>query len=71
MELLLQRDASIEITEAIVTAAAGNGSSGKEVMELLLQRDASIEITEAIVTAAAGNGRQREGGDERTDPALV
>jgi hypothetical protein len=55
MELLLQRDATIEITEAIVTAAAGNWDSGKEVMELLLQRDATIEITEAIVTAAAGN----------------
>jgi hypothetical protein len=55
MELLLQRDASIEITEAIVTAAAGNRGSGKEVMELLLQRDATIEITEAIVTEATGN----------------
>jgi hypothetical protein len=55
MQLLLQRDPSIGITEAIVTAAAKNPNSGKEVMELLLQRDASIEITEAIVTAAAGN----------------
>jgi hypothetical protein len=55
MELLLQRDATIEITEAIVTAAAGNRSNGKEVMELLLQRDATIEITEAIVTAATGH----------------
>jgi hypothetical protein len=55
MQLLLQRDATIEITEAIVTAAAGNRFSGKKVMELLLQRDATIEITEAIVTAAAGN----------------
>jgi hypothetical protein len=52
IELLLQRDARIEITEAVVTTAAGNG---KEVIELLLQRDATIEITEAIVTAAAGN----------------
>jgi hypothetical protein len=29
MQLLLQRDASIEITEAIVTAAAGNGTAGR------------------------------------------
>jgi predicted acetyltransferase len=55
MLLLLQRDASIEITGAVVTAAAGNENSGREVMELLLQRDSSIEITEAIITAAAGN----------------
>jgi hypothetical protein len=57
MQVLLQRDATIEITEAIVTAAAENWDSGKEVMELLLQRDATIEITEAIVTAAASNGQ--------------
>jgi hypothetical protein len=55
MELLLQRDPTIEITEPIVTAAAGT-ISGKEVMELLQQRDATIVITEAIVTEAAGNG---------------
>jgi ankyrin repeat protein/predicted acetyltransferase len=55
MQLLFQRDASIEITEAVVSAAARNPGSGKEVMELLLQRDASIEITEAIVIAAMGN----------------
>jgi hypothetical protein len=32
MQLLLQRDASIVITEDIVTAAAGNDRSGKEVI---------------------------------------
>jgi hypothetical protein len=53
IELLLQRDASIEITEPIVTAAAGNEDSGEKVIQLLLQRDASIGITEAIVFAAA------------------
>jgi predicted acetyltransferase len=57
MQLLLQRDATIEITEAVVTAAARNWSGGKEVMELLLRRDAGIEITEAVVTAAAGHSR--------------
>jgi ankyrin repeat protein len=60
MKQLLRRDASIEITEPIVFAAARNKRSGKEVMELLLQRDASIEITEPIVTAAAEG---KEGGD--------
>jgi hypothetical protein len=55
MGLLLQRNAIIEITEAVVTAVAGNERSGKEVMELLLQRDAIIEITEDTATAAAGN----------------
>jgi len=53
MELLLARDANIEITEAVVTVAAGNKRNGKEVMELLLARDANIEITEAVVAAAA------------------
>jgi hypothetical protein len=53
MELLLARDANVEITEAVVTAAAGN-TRGKEVMELLLARDPNVEITEAVVTAAAG-----------------
>jgi predicted transcriptional regulator len=55
MQLLLQRDASIEITEAIITAAAGNWNSGKEVMELLLPGDSGIEITGAVVTAVAEN----------------
>jgi hypothetical protein len=57
MELLLARDPNVEITEAVVTAAAGN-TWGKEVMELLLARDSNIEITEAVVTAA---GREHVG----------
>jgi predicted transcriptional regulator len=56
MQQLLQRDASIEITEDIVIAAAENRDSGEEVMQVLLQKDPSIEITEAIVIEAAGNG---------------
>jgi hypothetical protein len=54
VELLLARNADIRITEAVVTAAAGNERDGKEVLELLLARDSNIEITEEVVTAAAG-----------------
>jgi predicted acetyltransferase len=54
MQQLLQRDASIKITEAVVIAAARN-NSGKEVMQQLMQRDDNIKITEAIVTAVARN----------------
>ena len=54
VKILLDRDANIEITEAVLTAAAGN-SNGKNVIELLLARDANIEITEAVLTAAAEN----------------
>ncbi|KAK3353751.1 heterokaryon incompatibility protein-domain-containing protein [Lasiosphaeria hispida] len=54
--LLGQRGAEVKITEGVVTAAAGNGSSGKEIMRLLLeQRGAEVKITEGVVTAVAGN----------------
>jgi len=55
IELLLDRDSNIEITETIVVAAAKN-KYGKDMMELLLHRDPNIEITEAVVVAAAGDG---------------
>ncbi|KAL8907434.1 MAG: hypothetical protein Q9207_001404 [Kuettlingeria erythrocarpa] len=50
MELLLdRRGADIQITEAVVQAAAGNWGSGKEVITLLLdRRGADIQITEAV-----------------------
>ena len=54
MEVLFNTHPNIEITEAIVIAAAGN-SGGKEVMEVLLSARPNIEITEPIVIAAAGN----------------
>jgi predicted acetyltransferase len=53
IELLLDRDPNIEITEAVVVAAAKN-KYGKNMIELLLDRDPNIEITEAVVVAAAG-----------------
>jgi hypothetical protein len=58
MKLLLQRDASIEITEAIVTAAAGNEYSGEEVMELLLETDRAF-VAKSSLIAAAFFGRQK------------
>lgn len=55
MKLLLdRRGADIEITEAVVQAAAGNWESSKEVMTLLLdRRRANIPITEAVVESIA------------------
>ena len=55
VKLLLSTRPDILITNPVVTAAAGNRSSGKEVMELLLSTHPDIQITEPIVTAAAGN----------------
>ena len=53
----LQRDPGVEITEAVIIAAARNRFGGNRAMQLLLYRDASIEITEAVVTTAAENWR--------------
>jgi hypothetical protein len=52
---ILARYADIEITEAVLKAAAGNQKKSKEVMKLLLARDSNIKITKAVLTAAAGN----------------
>jgi hypothetical protein len=54
--LLTQRGDEVKITEEVVKAAAGNWSSGKEVIALLLdQRGDEVKITEEVVKAAAGN----------------
>jgi hypothetical protein len=53
MKLLLDRDPNIEITEAVVAAAAGNGDD-ERVMELLLARE-NIQITQAVAVAAVSN----------------
>ena len=50
---VLARYADIEITEAVLKAAAGNKNKSKEVMKLLLARDSNIKITKAVLTAAA------------------
>jgi ankyrin repeat protein len=53
-KLLLHIRKYIQVTEAVVEAAASNRSYGEEVMELLLAR-ANIPITETVVKAAAVN----------------
>ncbi|KAA8905844.1 hypothetical protein FN846DRAFT_949776 [Sphaerosporella brunnea] len=55
MEVLLSTRPDTPITQRIVSAAARNRSSGKEVMELLLSTNPEIPITECIVTAAGKN----------------
>ncbi|RYP43836.1 hypothetical protein DL768_009643 [Monosporascus sp. mg162] len=46
----------MQITEKVVKTAAGNESSGKEVMALLLKQPGDeVKITEEVVKAAAGN----------------
>src|SRR5271156_2326736 len=52
--LLLDSRKHIQVTEAVVEAAASNRFYGKEVMELLLTK-ANIPITETVVKAAAVN----------------
>ncbi|TEY15959.1 hypothetical protein BOTCAL_2527g00010 [Botryotinia calthae] len=60
MKLLLEeRGAEVVITEEVVKAAAGNVSSGKEVMKLLLEkRGADVVITEDVIKAAASSGQE-------------
>jgi hypothetical protein len=53
MQQLLQRDASVEITDAVITAAEGNCFMGNGVMEVLLQKDVNFKITKAIATIVA------------------
>jgi ankyrin repeat protein len=48
---------NVKITEAVVIAAASNGSDGRAVLQLLLDRRGDdVKITEAVVIAAASNG---------------
>jgi hypothetical protein len=53
IQLLLNRDGKIQITEEIVKIIAGGND--KEMMQLLLNRNREIQINEKIVKAAAGN----------------
>jgi len=56
---LLAKNPDIQITEAVLVAAAG-GFQGKETIEMLLTRDPTIEITEAVLVAAAGDFQGKE-----------
>lgn len=51
MELLLDQNHTIDITENVVIAAAANPKNGKEVLELLLSRFSNLEITENVLIA--------------------
>ena len=54
--LLNQHRYEMQITDEAVKAAAGNESSGKEVMALLLEwRADEVKITDEVIKAAAGN----------------
>ena len=53
LEMLLAGDHTIQITEAVLSAAACN--SNEKALEMLLAGDHSIQITEAVLLAAAGN----------------
>ncbi|KAF8538308.1 hypothetical protein BDD12DRAFT_806234 [Trichophaea hybrida] len=58
MELLLSTHPDIQITEPIVTSAAGNQESGEVVMELLMARDTSTRVHASAVKTAAYFGRR-------------
>ncbi|KAF8535794.1 hypothetical protein BDD12DRAFT_808290 [Trichophaea hybrida] len=51
LELLLDKNPNVEITEAVLAAAAENEM---ETMAFLLARDLNLRITEAILVAASG-----------------
>uniref|UniRef100_L2FI68 Ankyrin repeat and sam domain containing protein 6 n=1 Tax=Colletotrichum fructicola (strain Nara gc5) TaxID=1213859 RepID=L2FI68_COLFN len=57
LRLLLDRQGQeIQVTNEIVKAAAGNESSGEQVMRLLLgRRGEEVKVTEEVVKAAASN----------------
>lgn len=57
MTLLLdRRGEDLQITEAVVKAAARNEENGKEVMTLFLdRRGTDVQITKEVAKAAAGN----------------
>ncbi|KAF5482953.1 Heterokaryon incompatibility protein 6, OR allele [Colletotrichum siamense] len=56
LRLLLEHQGQhIQVTNKIVKAAAGNKSSGEQVMDLLLVRRGEVKVTEEVVKAAAGN----------------
>jgi hypothetical protein len=57
IELLLSKHPNIEITEPVVTTAAGNWQSSKEVMELLLARDGTLVFNPASLKSATDFGR--------------
>ncbi len=60
MKLLLDRT-EVQVTEGVVTAAAGNKRSGEKVMKLLLDRKGTeVQITEGVITAAAKNESRGE-----------
>ncbi|CAG9984003.1 unnamed protein product, partial [Clonostachys byssicola] len=61
MFLFQKHGKDAEITNKIVTAAAGNSGSGKEILELLLdQRGEEFMITEEAILTAARNPRGKE-----------
>jgi hypothetical protein len=72
VRLLLGRGCEIQITEAVVEAAAGNRRNGKEVMELLLSKS-DIQVIEGTVTALSDrfNAEVIRRGDVQITEAVV
>lgn len=52
MRMLLARNPKLEITEAVMAAAAGNV---KEMMRMLLARNPTFQITQEVLVISAGN----------------
>ncbi|KAF8532853.1 hypothetical protein BDD12DRAFT_868095 [Trichophaea hybrida] len=57
MALLLSTHPDIQITEKIVTTAAGNDYCGNKVMELLMTSDINTKVNASAIKAAAYYGR--------------
>ena len=52
--MLLARDSTIQITDALLLVAAERGKG--ELLEMLLARDPTIQITDALLLVAAEGG---------------
>ena len=59
LEMLLAKDPTICVTEAILSGAAENWGCGKEALEVLLAKDSSIRITEGVLFAATRNSLEK------------
>ena len=59
LRMLLDKDPTIQITEAILAGAAENWCRGEEALEVLLARDSTIQITEGVLCAATSNSLKK------------
>lgn len=60
-EISANQKHEVQITEAILLAAAENKENSRQLLNYLLDRHPAIQITESILTAAVGHSLQDMG----------